>query len=84
MFGVLRVAIRFFVLGFVAGTLFAPRAGAETRALILEKLTALANQIAEIAALPPIESPPASSDGGSAAKTRRTRGVQGSGAREAS
>ena len=82
MFGVVRVALRFFVIGFVAGTLFAPRAGAETRAMLAEKLTAIANQLLELAALPPIEPSRAASDGGEAPRARRTRGAHGPGARE--
>jgi hypothetical protein len=80
----LRVALRFFVLGFVAGTLFAPRAGADTRAIVMEKLSSLANGLAEIAALPPIVPERASSDGGGSPRARRPHGAHASGAREAS
>jgi gas vesicle protein len=55
MFALLRTSLRFFVLGFVVGTLFAPRAGAETRQMLREKFTVMVNQILELAALPPIE-----------------------------
>ena len=55
MFALLRTSLRFFVVGFVVGTLFAPRSGAETRQILREKLTIVANQILELAALPPIE-----------------------------
>jgi hypothetical protein len=55
MFALLRMSLRFFVVGFVAGTLLAPRSGAETRRMLREKFTVIANQILELAALPPIE-----------------------------
>ncbi|TMC71853.1 MAG: YtxH domain-containing protein [Chloroflexi bacterium] len=64
MFALVRTSIRFFVLGFVAGTLLAPRSGAETRRMLGEKLTVMANQILELAALPPIESRTAAHNGG--------------------
>ena len=34
MFALLRTSLRFFVVGFVVGTLFAPRPGAETRQML--------------------------------------------------
>ena len=55
MFALLRTSLRFFVVGFVVGTLFAPRSGADTRQMLREKFTIVANQILELAALPPIE-----------------------------
>jgi gas vesicle protein len=55
MFALLRTSLRFFIVGFVVGTLFAPRSGAETRKMLGEKLRVMANQILEVAALPPIE-----------------------------
>jgi hypothetical protein len=64
MFALLRTSLRFFVIGFVAGTLFAPRSGAETRQMLREKFTIVANQILELAALPPIEPRAAMKDGG--------------------
>jgi hypothetical protein len=72
MFAVLRASLRMFVLGFVAGTLLAPRPGAETRKLLGEKLTVLANQILELAALPPIEGSRADQNGGDAPRSQRT------------
>jgi hypothetical protein len=36
MFGHARTAVKFFVYGLVAGLLFAPRSGAETRAQVME------------------------------------------------
>jgi hypothetical protein len=71
MFAVLRTALRFFIIGFVAGTLFAPRSGAETRRMLGEKLTVVANQILELAALPPIEPRTAGHNGG-AGRARRS------------
>ena len=71
MFALLRTSLRFFIIGFVAGTLFAPRSGAETRQMLGEKLTVIVNQILELAALPPIEPQTAVKDGGEA-RARRT------------
>jgi hypothetical protein len=70
MFALLRTSLRFFIIGFVAGTLFAPRSGAETRHMLGEKLTIIANQILELAALPPIEPRTAAHNGGEG-RTRR-------------
>jgi gas vesicle protein len=55
MFALLRTSLRFFVVGFVVGTLFAPRSGAETRQMLREKFRVMVNQMLELAALPPIE-----------------------------
>jgi hypothetical protein len=71
MFAVLRASLRMFVLGFIVGTLFAPRAGIETRRLLGEKLTVIANQILELAALPPIAQERAEQNGGDAPQSRR-------------
>jgi gas vesicle protein len=71
MFALLRTSLRFFVVGFVVGTLFAPRSGAETRQMLREKFTIVANQILELAALPPIEPQTAVKNGGEA-RARRT------------
>jgi hypothetical protein len=84
MFGLVRTSLRFFVLGFIAGTLFAPRAGEETRAMLTEKLRVMANQILEIAALPPIEAEHAGSNGGEAPRGRRSGAARGGGARASS
>jgi hypothetical protein len=70
MFGVLRASLRFFVIGFVVGTLFAPRSGVETRRMLGEKLTVMANQLLELAALPPIE-PRTSGENGGETRARR-------------
>jgi gas vesicle protein len=75
MFALLRTSLRFFVVGFVVGTLFAPRSGAETRQMLGEKLTVVANQILELAALPPIEPRSAAKDGGDARARRTARGT---------
>ena len=64
MFALLRTSLRFFVLGFVAGALFAPRSGEATRAMLREKFTIMANQVLELAALPPIEARTAVKNGG--------------------
>jgi hypothetical protein len=73
MFALLRTSIRFFVIGFVIGTLCAPRSGVETRRMLREKLTIVINQVLELAALPPIEERAAAKSEG---PTRRsTRGT---------
>lgn len=74
MFALLRTSLRFFVIGFVAGTLFAPRSGVETRRMLGEKLTIIVNQALELAALPPIESRAAVKSEGQARRTG-TRGA---------
>jgi gas vesicle protein len=71
MFALLRTSLRFFIVGFVVGTLFAPRSGAETRQMLREKFTIVANQILELAALPPIEQQTAVKNGGEG-RARRT------------
>ena len=74
MFALLRTSLRFFVIGFVAGTLFAPRSGAETRRMLGEKLRVMANQILEVAAFPPIEPrTPVKNDGEGRARQSGTR-----------
>lgn len=55
MFGLVRVALRSFAVGVAVGVLFAPRAGAETRRMLGERLASSLNQLLEIAALPPIQ-----------------------------
>lgn len=55
MFGLVRTAVRFFFIGFGVGILLAPRAGADTRALIRSKLDAIVNSVLEVADLPPVE-----------------------------
>jgi hypothetical protein len=76
MVTLLRTSLRFFVLGFLAGTLLAPRSGAATRAMLREKFRVMVNQILELAALPPIESRSALGNGGEApARRTSTRGT---------
>ena len=82
MLTLLRTSLRFFIIGFVAGTLFAPRSGVATRQMLREKFTVVANQILEVAALPPIESRTAVKNGGDA-PARRT-GTRGTNARSSS
>ena len=55
MIDLVRTAVRFFFIGFVAGALLAPRSGAETRRMIREKLDLAIDQVLELAALPRIE-----------------------------
>jgi hypothetical protein len=71
MFALVRTSLRFFIVGFVVGTLFAPRSGAETRQMLREKFTVVVNQMLEIAALPPIE-PKAAMKNGGEGRARRT------------
>ncbi len=82
MFALLRTSLRFFIIGFVMGTLFAPRSGAETRRMLGEKLTIVANQILELAAFPPIEPRTAVKNGGEG-RARRTA-TRGTNARSSS
>jgi hypothetical protein len=83
MFALLRTSLRFFVIGFVAGTLFAPRSGAETRQMLGEKLRVVANQVLELAALPPIEPRTAGHNGGEG-RARRSGASRGTNARSSS
>ncbi len=55
MFGLVRTAVRFFFIGFGVGVLLAPRAGAETRALIREKVNMIVGSLLEVADLPTVE-----------------------------
>jgi hypothetical protein len=54
MFRVIRAAIRAFAVGLAVGVLFAPRAGAETRKMLSERLATGLNELFEIATLPPV------------------------------
>lgn len=62
MFGLVRTAVRFFFIGFGIGILLAPRAGAETRELIREKLNMIVGSVLEVADLPPVEGGQASTE----------------------
>ena len=53
MLFLVRTSLRAFALGFLCGTLLAPRAGAETRRLLAEKLVGLVDQALEIGAVIP-------------------------------
>jgi len=55
MFVAIRAAIRAFAIGVVVGVLFAPRPGAETRAMLNKRVATFMDQLFEVAALPPIE-----------------------------
>ena len=63
MFGLVRTTLRAFGVGLVVGVLFAPRAGAETRKMLNERISASLNQLLEIAALPPIQLDRAATNG---------------------
>lgn len=54
MFGILRLALRSFVIGVTVGVLFAPRSGIETRKLLADRATRAMNSFMELAALPPV------------------------------
>lgn len=71
MFGLARTAVRFFFIGLGVGILLAPRAGAETRALIRAQLDAIVNSVLELAD-PPAEG--ASSDTTEPQQRGRARG----------
>lgn len=78
MFGLVRNAVRFFFIGLGVGLLLAPRAGAETRALIREKLDLIVGSILEVADLPPVEG---TADTEAPTPRGRARGRSESGAR---
>ncbi len=81
MFTVIRVALRAFVVGFIAGALFAPRPGVETRRMLREKLTLIANQLLDVAGLPPVAPTLAAANGRRASHAvRRSRSAAESGA----
>ena len=82
MFGLLRATLRAFAIGAVIGVLFAPRAGAETRKMLSERIAASLNQLLEIAALPPIQSSQVVTNGQpERTVAKRTRAAEGPGAR---
>jgi len=78
MFGLVRTAVRFFFIGFGIGILLAPRAGAETRDLIREKVNMIVGSILEVADLPPVEGTAGTT--GPATSRGRARGQAESGA----
>jgi hypothetical protein len=78
MFAVVRAAIRAFAVGVVVGVLFAPRAGAQTRKMLSERLAAAFDQLVELAALPPVPPERARTNGHTErapAKRSRTTGT---------
>jgi gas vesicle protein len=82
MFGVINAALRAFVIGAVVGMLFAPRPGVETRRMLNERISAMINQLLEIAALPPLEPSQAATNGQSdQPAVKRIRPVEGRSAR---
>ena len=82
MFGVINAAMRAFVVGLVIGVLFAPRPGLETRRMLNERISAMMNQLLEIAALPPIQPSPAVTNGQpERPAAKRARATEGPGAR---
>ena len=78
MFGIVRTAVRFFVIGFGVGVLLAPRAGADTRELIREKLNLVVGAILEVADPPPVEG--SAADAKAETPRGRARGQSESGA----
>ena len=82
MFGVINAAMRAFVVGAVVGVLFAPRPGIETRRMLNERISAMINQLLEIAALPPIQPSQAATNGHPERPVvKRVRAAEGPGAR---
>lgn len=78
MFGLVRTAVRFFFVGFGIGILLAPRAGAETRELIREKVNLIVGSILEVADVTVEDG--GGDKGGTAASRGRARGRTESGA----
>ena len=82
MFGLINATLRAFVIGVVVGALIAPRPGSETRRMLNERISAMINQLLEIAALPPIEPTQAATNGHTERPAaKRTRPAEGPGAR---
>jgi len=82
VFGVINASLRAFVVGVVVGTLFAPRPGQETRRMLNERISAMINQLLEIAALPPIQPSQAATNGHpERPAAKRVRSAEGPGAR---
>jgi hypothetical protein len=82
VFGTVRLAMRAFAVGFVTGVLVAPGSGAETRRRLSDALTRALRGILSLAALPPVEPPPALPEGEAAkpaARRRRTTGGRDAG-----
>lgn len=80
MFGLLRTAVRFFFIGFGVGVLLAPRAGADTRKLIQDKLNMVVGSMLEVADLPPVEGTAevkAATHGRARARTESGAGAKG-------
>jgi len=85
VFGVINAAMRAFVVGVVVGMLFAPRPGPETRRMLNERISAMINQLLEIAALPPIQQSQAATNGHPERPVaKRVRPAEGPGARTTS
>jgi len=85
VFGVINAAMRAFVVGVVVGMLFAPRPGLETRRMLNERISAMINQLLEIAALPPIQQSQAATNGHPERPVaKRVRPAEGPGARTTS
>lgn len=73
MFALLRVALRSFGIGVAVGMLFAPRPGAETRAMLAQRFNAAMDSILELAAMPPVTPARASANGHRERPARRGR-----------
>jgi hypothetical protein len=74
MFGLFRATLRAFAVGVAIGVLFAPRAGADTRKVLNVRIAAFLNQMLEVAALPPIQTGDAATNGhAERAPAKRTR-----------
>ena len=71
MFALLRVALRSFSIGVAVGILVAPRAGNETRRMLMDRMNAAINSILELAALPPMQPERARTNGHSERPARR-------------
>lgn len=78
MFTIIRTAVRFFFIGFGVGLLLAPRAGAETRQLLRDKLDEFVGSVLEVADLPPVEPAQAGTLANASSARGRPRAAQGS------
>lgn len=71
MFALVRVALRSFSIGVAVGILVAPRPGAETRQMLMDRVNGAIDSVLELAALPPTQPGRARTNGHTERPTRR-------------